>query len=248
MDIGIFYAAVYVFCRLAPITLVAPAMFFAQIPLTIRTLVTLTWATVIATSLSPAQLSSIPHGFFPAYIASEFMLGIIMSAGFHLASAALNMASQLIDIQIGIAAGATFDPVNFQMTSPTGTLLSLLAVATFFFTNLHYEFLYFFSEVFRLAPPGAFYLGDSGYFSALSKLFALGFIVVSPVIVVLWLVDFSLALISRSMPQAQIYFVAMPLKIIIGILVLAFVVDLSHNTFYNLIMQSMSPWQHIQRY
>lgn len=235
-----------VFCRLSPLTLIAPVIFFSHIPLLIRTLLTLSWSIIIALAVQP--YFDVPANFEWQYLLPEVFFGVVLSLGFHAANAILHMVAQLIDVQMGIAAGATFDPVNFQTTSPVGTLLSLLVVATFFGTNFHYEFLYFFGELFRYAPPMAVYQIDSGFFKAVGRIFVLGFIVASPVIVVLFLVDITLALISRSMPQAQIYFVAIPLKIIIGILVLAATINFSAAGFYQLLSETLVPWEHLRKY
>ena len=239
------YSIACVFCRLSPITLVAPVIFFSHIPLLVRTLLTLSWSVIVAVSLGEEIV--LPETFNGFYLISEFFLGVVLSLGFHAANAALHMAAQLIDVQMGTSAGATFDPVNFQTTSPVGTLFSLVAVATFFGTNLHYEFLFFFSELFRFAPPMNFYLVDSDFFKSLSAIFVLGFLVASPVIIVLFLVDLTLALMSRSMPQAQIYFVALPLKIIIGIVVLAMVMSFSGESLYRLLSNAMLMWDYLQK-
>lgn len=248
MDTGYLYAAVYIFFRLAPITLVAPILIFSYIPLLVRTLITLVWAVILASSLSLQELNVIPQGIHPSYLVCEFVLGIVLSLGFHAANAAIHMVSQLIDIQIGISAGATFDPVNFQTTSPLGTLFGLLAVATFFLTNLHYEFLYFFGELFRAAPPGHLYYVDQEFYQAMTGIFALAFVMASPVIITLWLIDVGLSFTSRSMPQAQIYFVAMPLKIMFGLFVLSLALPLANQTFYQIYTQVFHSWDLIQKY
>lgn len=248
MDIGYLYAAIYIFFRLSPITLVAPILIFTHVPLLVRTIMTLMWAVIIASSLSVNDLALIPKDIQIHYLASEFMLGVVLSLGFHAANAAIHMVSQLIDIQIGISAGMTFDPVNYQTTSPIGTLFGLLAVATFFFTNLHYEFLYLFGEIFRVAPPGNLYYVEAEFYKAMTGIFAVAFVMASPVIITLWLVDVGLSLASRSMPQAQIYFVAMPLKILFGFFVLSLILSLANKTFYQIYNQIFHSWDLIQKY
>lgn len=240
-------ATAYLSFRLAPITLVAPIFAFTYIPVFVRGILTLVLAAVIAFSLGAAQIELMPKTLALATVASEFFLGMLLALGFHAASAAIHMVSQLIDAQIGFAAGATFDPVNYQTSSPTGTLFSLVLVATFFFTNLHYEFLLAFAELFRVAPPGILFSVDTPFFLAISAIFSAGFIVASPVIIVLWLVDVTLALISRSLPQAQIYFVAMPLKILIGLYVLGITLSSSQNTLYALLENALHSWKLINR-
>lgn len=241
-----FSVLTYIAMRIAPMTLVAPLFFLTYIPLLIRTIFTLIVVFIIAFSLSKSQISSFGKGIEPWIMISEFFIGVVLALSFHAVSAALHMVAQLIDIQIGISAGATFDPVNYQSNSPTGILLSLLAVAIFFSSNLHYEFLYAISETFRVVPLGTEITITSNYFIAIGKLFAASFILAGPVIIVLFLTDVTLALISRSMPQAQIYFVALPLKIVIGLLMLALTLKLSHQYFYHILHEALSTWDKVQ--
>lgn len=233
--------------RFAPIILATPIFAFTYIPVFVRVILTVVLSAIIAFSLDAKQIELIPKTLTMVIIASEFSLGLLLALGFHAASAALHMVSQLIDAQIGFAAGATFDPVNYATTSPTGTLFGLVLIATFFFTNIHYEFLLAFSELFRVAPPGVLFSVDTHFFYAISLIFATGFVIASPVIIVLWLVDVSLAVISRSLPQAQIYFVALPLKILIGLYVLSVTLTSSQNTLYSILASALGSWKYINR-
>lgn len=242
-----YIAAGYISFRLAPIILVTPIFAYSHIPILIRTVVTIMFSAIIALSLNAEQLALIPKEFSMNVIASEFFLGMLLSLGFHAANGAIHMMSQLIDAQIGFSAGSTFDPVNYQTTSPIGTLFSLVLVATFFFTDAHYDFLFAFAELFRVAPPGVLYSVDAEYFNVISGIFIIGFIIASPVIIGLWLVDAALAMVSRAMPQAQIYFVAMPLKILIGLFILSITLNSAQYTLHGLIQQPMRSWEHIIR-
>ncbi len=240
-------ALIYIFIRLSPITLVAPIIFFSRIPMLVRAIFTLVIAVLIVSGLSSAELKLIPNSILVNVILSEFFLGVVLALSFHAANAALNMASQLLDIQIGISAGASFDPVNFQTNSPVGILMTLIAVSVFFSTDLHYQFLFAFGEIFRVLPPGEEYTLSKDYLTSICKLFALGLILVFPVIIVMWLVDVALALISRSLPQAQIYFVAMPLKIIIGFLILGLTLSLSQMYFFELLTEALGMWGSVEK-
>jgi flagellar biosynthesis protein FliR len=241
-----FLAFAYIAMRFAPLMLVTPLFFLTYIPLMVRTFFTLAIVLIVGLSFDKSQIASLGRDLEPLVLASEFVIGVVLALGFHAVSAALHMVAQLIDIQIGISAGATFDPLNYQTNSPTGTLLSLLAVAIFFSTNLHYEFLYALRETFRVLPLGTEITVTNNYFIAISKLFAASFVLAGPVIIVLFLTDVTLALISRSMPQAQIYFVALPLKLMIGILILALTLKLSHQYFYQLLSGALSTWDQVR--
>lgn len=237
-------AFIYAFARISPLTVVAPLSFLSHVPLMIRTLFTIAIALIIATAMGP-QLSGVGESFNLAVFANEFVIGLVLALGFHAVNASLHMMSQLIDVQMGVSAGATFDPVNFQTSGPTGTLFGMLAAAVFFSTGLHYQFFLGLSELFRAIPPGQSIYVTSSYFTQLSKIFVLSFILAGPVIIVLFLTDISLAMISRSMPQAQVYFVALPLKVFIGLVILALTLGMSQKYFYEVIFGALETWNHI---
>lgn len=236
-------AFAYVFVRMSPLTVVAPLPFLSHVPLTLRAVFTMAMAIVIAVAVGDELNLQGPLNI--GLVANEFMIGCVLALGFHMVNAGLHMMSQLIDVQMGVAAGATFDPVNYQTSGPTGTLLGLVAVGVFLGTNLHYEFFIGLSELFRVLPPGTPITIGTGYFAQLSKIFILSFILAGPVIIVLFLTDFALAMISRSMPQAQVYFVALPLKIFIGVVVLALTLGLSHGYFYEMLFGALNSWNHV---
>jgi flagellar biosynthesis protein FliR len=54
----------------------------------------------------------------------------------------------------------------------------------------------------------------------LTQQFLLAFMIVMPVILGLWLIDTAFALLSRSMPQANVYFLSLPIKLGVGVFIL----------------------------
>lgn len=180
-----------------------------------------------------------------ALLLGEFLIGVVMALSIHFASASLHMLGQLIDIQLGVSASATFDPTNHQSSGISARLFSMLAIAIFFGTNLHYQFFFGLAEFFRAMPPGGQLLLTKYYLVALGKIFTLCFILAGPVIIVMFLTDVGLALVSRSMPQAQIYFVSLPLKILIGMLILSSMLSSVQNMFYEVLHSSLTAWEQL---
>jgi flagellar biosynthesis protein FliR len=240
-----FVAFSYLAVRLAPITLIAPLFFFTHIPLLVRTVFTLMLTLIIGFGLDDEYVKLMGSNLNFLTLIGEFLIGMVLALGFHAVNAAIHMMSQLIDVQIGISAGATFDPQNHQTSSPTSTLLSMVAVAIFFSTNLHYDFFLGLSQVFRLIPVGTGIALTTDYILALGKIFVIAFVLAGPVIITLFLTDVALALISRSMPQAQVYFVALPLKLMVGFVMLALVLKLSQPYFYEILSSGFVSWDQL---
>lgn len=203
--------------RLTPLIVAAPVAFFARVPLTVRMLMALTLAAVMASALpeQAAQLS-------PAILAGELLLGAVMAFGFHAAHGALDMLGKLIDTQIGLNASGVFDPGTANVTGIIAEFLVLAFAMLFVALNQHHELLRVFSELLAVIPPGSVSLAvvSAPLAQVLTQQFLLALMMVAPIVVALWLIDVAFALMARSMPQANIYFLALPVKLGLGVLIL----------------------------
>jgi flagellar biosynthesis protein FliR len=203
--------------RLTPLIVAAPVAFFARVPLTVRMLLALTLAAVMASALpeQAAQLS-------PAILAGELLLGAVMAFGFHAAHGALDMLGKLIDTQIGLNASGVFDPGTANVTGIIAEFLALAFAMLFIALNQHHELLRVFSELLAVVPPGSVSLAvvSAPLAQVLTQQFLLALMMVAPIVVALWLIDVAFALMARSMPQANIYFLALPVKLGLGVLIL----------------------------
>lgn len=204
--------------RLAPLFVVAPIVFFSRLPMTVRVLLALVLAAVFASApdLSDTPLLSLSS------VLGELMLGALMAFGFHAAHAGLDMAGKLIDTQIGLNAAGVFDPGTANMTGLVAELLVWTLGLLFVTLNLHHDVLRVFSLVLSAIAPGSVSLLDfSGpVMAVLTQQFLLAFMIVVPVILGLWLIDAAFALLSRSMPQANVYFLSLPIKLGVGVFIL----------------------------
>lgn len=204
--------------RLLPLLVVSPIVFFSRIPLTIRLVLSLALAAVLASAL-PNLLA--PPLTLPVLL-GELLLGAVMAFGFHAAHAGLDMAGRLVDTQIGLNASGVFDPTTSNVTSIIADFIGLAFALLFVVLNMHHELLRVMSGVLIVIPPGSVStLSLSGSLaSVLTQQFLLAFMMMMPVILGLWLTDMAFALLSRSMPQANIYFLALPIKLGLGIFLL----------------------------
>jgi flagellar biosynthetic protein FliR len=103
-----------------------------------------------------------------------------------------------------------------------GAAIGLLGTVLFFMLDLHqelYRALVASSQVLPLGGSGA-WLDASAFLAMVGNSFLLGMMVVMPAIVGLLAVDVGVAYASRAMPQANVYFLVLPLKIIIALLLM----------------------------
>jgi len=203
--------------RLLPIFVVMPLTIFTRAPIFFR-LITVLAISVILSGLVPIEHSVITISL----IISEFLLGTVLAFGFHTAFASLDLVGKLLDLQIGINTAGVFDPSSSHLNGVISDLLIAIAGVLFFILNLHYTLLNGLVALFRVVPLGSFnfqLLNIKKLVSLMGEQFIFAFIILLPVIGV-WLVDIAFALMSRSMPQANIYFLALPVKFIAGLVLL----------------------------
>ena len=204
--------------RLLPIFVVMPLTIFTRAPIFFR-LITVLAISVILSGLVPIEHSVITISL----IISEFLLGTVLAFGFHTAFASLDLVGKLLDLQIGINTAGVFDPSSSHLNGVISDLLIAIAGVLFFILNLHYTLLNGLVALFRMVPLGSFnfqLLNIKKLVSLMGEQFIFAFIILLPVILGVWLVDIAFALMSRSMPQANIYFLALPVKFIAGLVLL----------------------------
>ncbi|HHP0348250.1 flagellar biosynthetic protein FliR [Acinetobacter baumannii] len=204
--------------RLLPIFVVMPLTIFTRAPIFFRLIIVLAIA-VILSGLVPIEHRIITISL----IISEFLLGIVLAFGFHTAFASLDLVGKLLDLQIGINTAGVFDPSSSHLNGVISDLLIAIAGVLFFILNLHYTLLNGLVALFRVVPLGSFnfqLLNIKKLVSLMGEQFIFAFIILLPVILGVWLVDIAFAIMSRSMPQANIYFLALPVKFIAGLVLL----------------------------
>lgn len=216
MTTAFLFTSFLISVRLLPALVVAPIMFFARVPLTVRMVITLSVAAVMASALSA---DAAPTALSIELVASELLLGIALAFGLHAASAGVDFVGRLIDTQIGFNAAGVFDPSTSNVTGLIAELLSLTLALLFIVMDFHHALLRAFRDLLTVLPPGSMSMAvvSSNMAAVMAHQFLLAFMIVVPVIIGLWLTDAAFALMSRSMPQANVYFLALPVKLAVGI-------------------------------
>ncbi|HUI98274.1 MAG TPA: flagellar biosynthetic protein FliR, partial [Xanthobacteraceae bacterium] len=125
--------------------------------------------------------------------------------------------------QLGLGFVTAIDPTQGQQGLLIGNFLTILGVALLFATNLHYLVIAALDDSYTLFAPGEVPL--TGDMAALvtrtaAGAFRIGVQLSAPFVVFGLLFNLGLGLLSRLMPQMQVFFVGLPLSILIGFLIL----------------------------
>ncbi len=173
----------------------------------------------------PASAPTVPSslgGFVWAGLL-EVGLGMVMAFGVYAAFAAFGMAGQLLDLQIGFGTASVFDPVTRVDSPVLGAVMNSLAVVLFFTVDAHHAFIRGIGFSVAQLPPGAMALHVSAQaiIRQFGAMFSLALAMASPVLFMLVLLEAGMAVVSRMLPQMNVYFVGLPLKILTGLCALA---------------------------
>lgn len=217
-------ATLLVATRLAGLLVLSPVLGFASIPASVRVLFVLSLALVMVLSIQlrlVRQLNSIPA--LVAAMATEFLVGAVIGFAVFAVFAALSLAGQLLDFQIGFNAAALFD-VNTQAQNPLlSAFFGLLGGLLFLVMDAHLELIRAVAASFEIFPLGriGMPLDVSGIVRQFGNVFLYGVAIAGPVLLGILLLDVSIAVVARTLPQINVYFVTLPLKIFVGLLLLA---------------------------
>jgi flagellar biosynthetic protein FliR len=228
MAVGIdtvWVAAVFlVALRLGPLFVLAPVFGGTAVPVRLRVFLALAFATMLA-SLINVQAASIPAspGGFLGAAAAELFVGIALVFGLFAAFGAFLLGGRLLDFQIGFGIANLIDPATRSHAPLLGTALNLLALAVFLAVDGHHMIIRGFAWSLEHFPPGRplAELDPSAVAAQFGVMFAYGLVIVAPAVFALLLLDVALAVVARTMPQMNIFIVAMPLKVFVGLLMLA---------------------------
>lgn len=176
----------------------------------------------IATSM-PAGVASASAGALPFIIAiaQEILLGLIFGFAVQLVFTSIQMAGQLLGIQMGLNIATTIDPITqANQVSYLDQLYALLAGMVFLTINGHHMAIQALAASFTIVPLGQFHLGDAvatDLIALVAQSFTISVRMGLPIAAALLLTDIAFLIIGRTAPQMNIFMVGQPVKIGVGL-------------------------------
>lgn len=227
-----------VFSRVGAMVMLLPAIGEMGVPSRVR----LVLALAIAFALTPQV-----QGLYPAVspestmaltimIAQEVTAGVLVGAMARIIMSALQVAGFLIATQTGLAYAQTVDPTQNTQGAVLGNFLTLLGTTMVFLTNLHHLAIGAIAGSYRMIPPGGRLPTEDMaqlVIGLVSSSFALGFQLAAPFLVFSFAVYCGLGVLAKLMPQLQVFFVAVPINIMCGFVILLAVVGTLMSVFLN---------------
>ncbi len=239
---------VLVFFRLAGMMIYAPFFGSARIPRRVKTLITAILAFTLAGAVPPAPNMPGSIWLLAVGIAGEIMFGLAMGMAMSFTFIAVQWAGEIIGQQMGFNLAETFDPQFGGQASIVGDLLFILTLVIFLTIPSelggpgHHALLLGVRSSFDSLPLLSlgvnFPLLDM-LFGMLQATTTLALQLAAPMLVTMLVVDLSLGLIGKTMPQFNIMSAGVTLRTVVGMVVLILGIALSANVISGKLIKAM---------
>jgi flagellar biosynthetic protein FliR len=215
-----------VFLRVGAILMSIPVFDSKSIPLFFKIALAFTTSMALFPILELEPLALITNFFaMGVSVAGEILLGLVIGFSVKLIFAGIQLAGQLAGYQMGMALANVMDPSSSQQVPLLAQFNNLIALLIFITINAHYWFIRGLAHSFQLVPPLNVKFSGSlmeHLIKMSGNMFVIGIQIGAPVIAVLLITSVAFGLIARTVPQMNVFIVAMPLKIAVGLLFLGF--------------------------
>jgi flagellar biosynthetic protein FliR len=212
-----------VLARVSPLFVVAPLFSSKSIPGRVRGII----AVALAIGLTPviganADIPTDPIGF-GGIIAKEILVGAAFAYVLAALFAALDVAGSFLDTLIGFSFGGLVDPITGNQSAVLSRMYSLIGVLIFIAIGGDTWVIQGLARTYEVigideAPAiGTLVAGASGAFAAI---FLSAIQVAGPIVLALILTDAAFGVISRVVPQLNVFAVGFPAKVTVGLLLL----------------------------
>lgn len=209
--------------RILALLATAPVFNNAALPVRIRLVTGLAIAMALSPALPPP--APIPAGSWIglAVIAEQLLIGVLMGFALRIAFVAIDVAGELIGLQMGLSFATFFDPLSSSVTPVMTSFLGLLTALIFLAMNGHLLTLTVLAESFTLLPVSAtpFHAAAlSSLLTASAMMFSLGVMLALPLITALLITNISLGVLARVAPTLNLFAVGFPVTLALGFIVL----------------------------
>jgi flagellar biosynthetic protein FliR len=220
------------FARLASFIQTAPFFGGAAVSGRVKVATALAFLVIVYPALAadlPPHGAPLPFGVvgFIALLAKEAMVGFTLGFMVSLIFEAIQMAGRFIDTQRGATMSEIFAPQLQLRVSELGQFKLQFAILLFFVAGIHRPFIGALLDSFTLVPALSFPHFTPGWSPQIAfftnfaaDMLAVGLQLAMPGIVALLLIDLFFGVLNRIAPQINVFFLSMPVKAFVGLLVI----------------------------
>ncbi|MDR2904146.1 MAG: flagellar biosynthetic protein FliR [Clostridiales bacterium] len=166
---------------------------------------------------------------YVALILKEFLVGFITAFIVYMMLSVFLFIGQLVDFQVGFSMVSVFDPVSQIQVPITGNLFYLLVTFLFIQMGGLDAMIYTIARSYEVLPVGSAFLAGNAsilryVIDTVVDYFILGVKFSMPIVGTVMIVDIALGILTKAVPQMNVFVVGVPIKLLIGLIVLYMII------------------------
>ncbi|MDL2273062.1 flagellar biosynthetic protein FliR [Oscillospiraceae bacterium OttesenSCG-928-G22] len=231
-----------IFCRMAALFTLSPVLGRRNLPNQARILLSALLALIVV------NLRPMPDGFmvnslfgYLLLVVNEILVGLVIGYITTVFFSLTFVAGQVIDMQTGFGMVQVFDVQANVQVPIYGSILNMMMLLAFVISDGHVALVSLMFSTYDYLPVGGGVLTGEvvevllkSFFTA----FSMAINVAIPVIAAILLAEVGMGIIVRTAPQMNVFVVGVPIKIIIGFLIIYMIVPTFMN-FTGVIFEEM---------
>ena len=218
-----FWAFLQVFARVSALFVSAPVFGASEIPAQVKIGLSGILSLVLLPLVKATVAAKVPGTVFgmAEVILGQALVGLLIGFVVSLLFVAVRMAGALTDYGMGFTQAATFNPQFNESIAPISSFQYRYAMVLYLIANGHWLLLAALERSFEKLPVSQISLtGLTGSFTDVTfQMLLAGLQIAAPAVAVLMVTDIAFAFLNRAMPSVQIFYVGMPLKVLVGFVV-----------------------------
>lgn len=212
------------FLRVLALFSVAPVFSMRAIPMRVKIGLALLVAVCSQALLADQPVISVNGREALGAVAQQVAVGLAIGFAVRLVFASVELAGEVIGLQMGLNFASFFDPASSAQVSAVGRFFGNMSLLLFIVINGHLVVLMAVVKSFERFPADGNFLqslGQMRLYELGASLFASAFWIALPMIALLLFVNLTLGIISRVAPQMNIYAVGFPVTLTVGLMGIA---------------------------
>lgn len=218
-----FWAFLQIFVRVSALFVTAPVFGSREIPAQVKVGLSGILSLILLPLVKATLTATVPGTVFgmAELLLGQALIGLMIGFVVSLLFVGVRMGGALIDYQMGFTQAATFNPQFNESIAPISSFQYRYAMVLYLIANGHWLLLASLERSFVKLPVSQLSLaGLTGSFTDITfQMLLAGLQIAAPAAAVLLVTDIAFAFLNRAMPSMQVFYVGMPLKVLVGFVV-----------------------------
>ncbi|MCQ2969363.1 MAG: fused FliR family export protein/FlhB family type III secretion system protein [Clostridium sp.] len=235
INTSIFLTLTFIFVRLSAFFILFNIIFPSGTPKAMKLFIPMILAFIISGSISGVDVNLLNSNYdLMIYFACEVLTGAILGIVTNILFQILKFSGSWIDLHIGFSMLSLTDATAASTTTATGKLLEYFSLVLFFITDSHHLLIKSLIESFSIVSIGSSIISQESMWNCMQiiiEYFFIGVKIALPIVLVIIITDLCMGLVSRVVPQINVMILGMPVKMIVGLLMITLSIGLIGKVF-----------------